>query len=210
MMDNDKNKVIQRYNERLEKYGDDPKTLGWFKGRQPLRFKILAEIGILDGSSVLDVGCGFGDLFNFLRNLGINVNYTGIDINPDIIKLAREKNPELRFEVLDFDKEEIDGKFDWVVSSGIFNYKLTDNARFTRNMLEKMFLKAEKGIAADFMSTHVDYQEEETNYTDPEEIFKFCKGLSKRVVLRHDYLPFEFCIYVYKNDVLDGSDFAVK
>ena len=32
------------------------------------------------------------------------------------------------------------------------------------------------------------------------EIFKICKSLTKRVVLHHDYMPFEFCIYLYKLD----------
>ena len=140
MMDNDKNQIIQRYNERLEKYGDDPKTLGWFKGRQPIRFKVLEEIGILDGSSVLDIGCGFGDLFSFLKEQGINVNYLGIDINPSLIEIAREKYPNIKFKVLDIDNEEIEEKYDWVVSSGVFNYNMPNSESFIRNMLENMQL----------------------------------------------------------------------
>ena len=37
-------------------------------------------------------------------------------------------------------------------------------------------------------------------------IFKISKNLSKRVILRHDYMPFEFCVYIYKNDSISGSN----
>ena len=34
---------------------------------------------------------------------------------------------------------------------------------------------------------------------DPEWVFGLGKSLSKRVALRHDYMPFEFCVYIYKS-----------
>ena len=43
-------------------------------------FDVLTQIGIVDGSSVLDVGCGFADYFDYANELGINIHYTGIDI----------------------------------------------------------------------------------------------------------------------------------
>ena len=58
--------TIERYNKRLKKYGYDSRTLGWFKGRQPIRSEVVSEIGELDNCSILDVGCGFGDLDRFL------------------------------------------------------------------------------------------------------------------------------------------------
>ncbi|MFZ1077872.1 MAG: hypothetical protein WAN47_10635, partial [Nitrosotalea sp.] len=48
---------------------------------------------------------------------------------------------------------------------------------------------------------YVDYKDKDIFYTSPEIIFKFAKSLTRRVVLRHDYMPFEFCLYIYKNDV---------
>jgi len=63
-----------------------------------------------------------------------------------------------------------------------------------------MFEACNKGVAADFMSGYVDFKNKDAYYASPEEIFSFCKTLSRRVTLRHDYMPFEFCVYVYKND----------
>lgn len=35
-------------------------------------------------------------------------------------------------------------------------------------------------------------------YVNPTEIFTYCKSLAQNVVLRHDYLPHDFTIYMYK------------
>lgn len=45
----------------------------------------------LDGLSILDVGCGYGDLVERLPN---TVKYTGIDLNPDAIRRARDSDPD--------------------------------------------------------------------------------------------------------------------
>jgi len=200
MNEKDKRAIIQRYNENLKKYGYSPKTLEWFKNRQHIRFKALSEIGDLDNSSILDVGCGFGDLYGFLIKKGLNIEYTGYDINENLIEIAKEVYPDAHFEVKDIEEDKTNEKFDWVFSCGIFNNKLSDNASFIQSMLKKMFKLCNKGVAADFMSAYVDFKNEGTYYAKPEEIFKFCKTLSRRVLLRHDYMPFEFCVYVYKDD----------
>jgi len=38
------------------------------------------------------------------------------------------------------------------------------------------------------------------NYVEPEKILKICMSITSRVVLRHDYMPFEFCVYLYRNN----------
>lgn len=200
MKQNDKIVAISRYNERLKRYGYDPRTLGWFKGRQPVRFRVLSEIGDLDNCSILDVGCGFGDLYRFLIKRGFNIAYTGIEINSNLIEIARKKYPDACFEIKDILIDEINHKFDWVFSSGIFNFTLSDNKPFIQNMLKKMLELCNNGVAADFMSGYVDFKNMDVYYASPEHIFSFCKTLSKRVVLRHDYMPFEFCVYIYKDD----------
>lgn len=200
MKQKDKLAVISRYNERLTKYGYDPRTLGWFKARQPVRFRVLSEIGDLDNCSILDVGCGFGDLYGFLVNIGLNAKYTGYDINPNLIKIAKEKHPSVCFEVKDILTDEINQKFDYVLSSGVFNFKLSDNKSFIQNMFKKMFEISTKGVAVDFMSSYVDFENEDAYYANPEEIFSYCKTLSRRVTLRHDYMPFEFAVYIYKDN----------
>lgn len=81
--------------------------------------KILDFAGIQAGVDVLDVACGTGVLFpDYLdRKVG---SLTGIDISPEMAKIAREKFPQA--EVICGDVEEVgfDRKFDCVVVYNAF------------------------------------------------------------------------------------------
>ena len=125
----------------------------------------------------------------------MKIKSTRVDIHPNLIKIQKEKNQDACFEIKDILIDEINQKFDWVLLSGVFNFKLWDNKTFIQNMLKKMFELCNKGVAADFMSKYVDYKNMDAYYASLEEIFSFCKALSKRVVLRHDYMPLSF-VYI--------------
>lgn len=51
-------------------------------------------------SSVLDVGCGIGNLIAF-TSLATEGNYLGIDISSSMVERARVLHPKFRFEVVD-------------------------------------------------------------------------------------------------------------
>ena len=125
MYDLDKERIIKRYNERFEKYGADIRTLAVGNmERQIVRYEVLSQIGDLNNCSVLDVGCGFGDFYGFLLSKGLRVKYTGYDMNPNLIEVAKIKYPSAKFEIKDFFSEDVNEEFDYVVSSSAFNNKL--------------------------------------------------------------------------------------
>lgn len=195
----DKEQTIKRYEECLLKFGRSVKTMGWRdEEQQKLRFVILSEIGDLQSRKILDVGCGFGDLYFFLLKRGIKVNYTGYDISPKIIELARKNYPKLKLEIKDILVDSVNEKFDYVFSSGIFNYRISNNLKFAREMIRRMFDISKLGIAVNMVTNYVDYKEKYLFYYSAEEMFKFAKGLSRYVILRHDYPLYEFTIYIYK------------
>ena len=197
---NDKEKTLIRYNKRLEEYGYNPKTLGWLKGRQGIRFSALTSIGELNKCSVLDVGCGFGDLYKFLKLKKDTVKYTGLELNPKLIEIGKRQYPKANLKKFDIEKDRIVNDFDWIIVSGLFNYKKKNPYTHIEKSLRKLFKNCKKGIAVDFMSTYVDYKDKETNYVSPEKLFSICKKICKRVSIRSDYMPYEFCIYLYKNN----------
>ena len=67
----DKKKIINLYNKRI--YDDKIskiKKIGWgSKSSQNLRFKILSNKFNLNNKSILDLGCGYGDFYSFLKNV---------------------------------------------------------------------------------------------------------------------------------------------
>jgi ubiquinone/menaquinone biosynthesis C-methylase UbiE len=54
----------------------------------------------LRGRKVLDVGCGWGHYAADLQNAG--VDYLGIDHSPEMIKAARQLNPQASFRIMSF------------------------------------------------------------------------------------------------------------
>lgn len=189
-------RIITHHKKLYKKYHTSPKSLGILKG-QSVRFQVSSEIGIMNNSTILDIGCGFGDLCGFLEFKKLNVKYHGVDINEDFIKVAKRKYPNGVFEVRDIEVKPFKKKFDWVIGIGISTLSSSSNVKL---ILKEMYKISRKGVVMDFLSSFVDFKEKNLFYTSPEKMFKFAKTLTKRVTLRHDYKPFEFCLYVYKND----------
>ena len=79
-LDDISEKMVERYSNRYNKLGYDVRTLGWGSvADQTYRFsQILSGSVSWENKSVLDIGCGFGDLGNFfLKNNGNNTGFPG-------------------------------------------------------------------------------------------------------------------------------------
>jgi 2-polyprenyl-3-methyl-5-hydroxy-6-metoxy-1,4-benzoquinol methylase len=199
----DEKRISEIYNTRLQEGLSDYKVVGWgSKESQYLRFKILTEINELTGMSVLDVGCGLGELYNFFKKNEIKIeSYKGIDISEDCIIEARKRLSATNQASFDFRNiEKIDGEnlYDYIFLSGSLNLKMEDNLSFAKKVIQRMYSLCRKGVACNFLSTYVDFSLEKDYHYSPEEVFSFSKELSNRVVLRHDYPLYEFTIYIYK------------
>ena len=96
-------------------------SVGWLSDeRQNIRFEKLIDGLELEGKKILDVGCGLGAFCGYLRQKGINCDYTGIDIVNSFVKKAAAEYPDATFlhtSILDFN-----GDFDYVFSSGVYAF----------------------------------------------------------------------------------------
>jgi SAM-dependent methyltransferase len=195
----DRSWMLARYDARLEQFGDDIRTLGsGTEERRRMRFDVLRQAGITDGSSVLDVGCGFGDLFGYLTAAGVHVQYLGVDINPKLLDIARHKHPSAIFRNADILLDDL-ARVDYVVASGIFNLALQsgDNYDYAGRMMRRAHELARRAVAMDFQTSYVDYRVADIFYYEPERVLALAKGITKRVTLRHDYPLYEFCVYLF-------------
>ncbi|NBO71410.1 hypothetical protein EBV26_13165, partial [bacterium] len=64
MNNSDKNTIIDRYRQRLDKFGPSIESLasGTIE-RRNIRFDILSKAGDMNGAKVLDIGSGLGDFY---------------------------------------------------------------------------------------------------------------------------------------------------
>lgn len=199
----DKESIIRRYSKRLKEFGYDPKTLGWGKQRHKLRYYILLSQWELTNKSILDFGCGFGDMFSYCKEMGVNVIYEGIDINPELIAEGEKIYPQANLKVRDIFEEGLDKKYDYIFSSGVHNLKLKNNDEFVEKTFQLFDKYSLEGFAVNFVSNHVDYKDEHLFYADPSKILNLALSYTNRVILRHDYMPFEFTVFIDKRDRAD-------
>lgn len=211
MDDLDRTGTIEKYRKGFAEYGYSPKTLGWDKGRQDIRFEVLLSFFEFRGKSILDIGCGFGDLNRVLsRENGGSYQYLGVDLVGELINEGRRHYPQenVRFLNADFLEFPFKETFDIVVASGIFNHKFDsgENDLFVERVLKKAWSLSTEGFAFDFLSDKVDFRYDHTYHNNPERILELAYGLSRNVSLRNDYMPFEFCLYVGKDNGFDRAD----
>ncbi len=191
------------YRNLFSKYGDSAESAQYRDRRsQEKRFEILIEIANIDGSKILDFGCGTAHLASFLNAKGMHVDYTGVDIVDELLECAKRKHPEAKFCTLD---EALQDTYDYVFVSGVFNNVMKNNETFYKETVKQLFHVAKKGMAFNMMSSYVDYYDPELFYEKPENVFQFIKEeVSPFVTIRNDYqirdgvIPFEFAVYVYK------------
>ena len=207
----DRAATVQKYRMGYLEHGYSPKTLGWDKGRQDIRFEVLLSFFEVRGKSILDIGCGFGDLNRVLaRGNGDSYQYLGIDLVRELIEEGRRRyaGGNITYLNADFLEYQFCESFDIVVASGIFNHKFDSggNDLFVERVLKKAWTLCTEGIAFDFLSDKVDYRYDHTYHNNPERILGLAYGLSRNVCVRNDYMPFEFCLYVGKDDTFDRTD----
>ncbi len=192
---------IRRFFEsRLRRYGDSPKTLDWSEEGQRRRFEVLAEVGELHGRSVLDVGCGLGHFLNFLEAKSIRSRYAGLDLSPRLIERARELHPAAAFEVLDVTGRSLPRRADYAVASGVLNVETGTNEADMRRMIRACFQACDVAAAMNMLSTWADWREPGRHYYEPIRMVRLARRVSRRVVLRHDYMPHDFTLYLYRGE----------
>ena len=196
-----KDQLLSFYNFHLKKFGDRPEALRWTPQGQLKRYHMLADITPardLNNSTVLDYGCGTGDFYKFLKRRGINVKYTGVDINENFISLAKKKYPECTFNVMNADDDQFEGFYDYIFICGVFNLEVPGVDDDMKNALVKLFKHCNKGLALNALSSHAPIRDPELHLTSPEEMVKFSiENLSPFIALRHDRIQNDFTLYVY-------------
>jgi ubiquinone/menaquinone biosynthesis C-methylase UbiE len=188
-------------------YGDSIHSVGWFsRETQIKRFEILCEIfgtreADLSGQTVLDLGCGLGDLYEFLQQNKLALDYTGIDVSKKMLRIAQKKYPKVKFAQADFLSDNFTDTYDYILCSGAFNLKMENGLTYLRSTIKKMINQAKKGVAFNLLSAlHVPAHEQDRltfNYYYPEDIQKICEEMVSQVVIKIGYLPNDFTVYIH-------------
>ncbi|MFH0924305.1 MAG: class I SAM-dependent methyltransferase [bacterium] len=192
-------KINQYFRPLVQKYGNNVKSVDWGnREKQYLRFKILCEIANLNGSSVLDVGCGLADLYFYFKQSAFDVKYYGIDIVPEMIEQAKKNYPDANLALRNIINEPFSDEFDYAIASGII---FLGNLELADKIFKSIYHSVRKGFAINSLSAYVgnvDISSSLEFFPRPQELLDIAFGLSNKIVMRHEYLPYDFTIYLYK------------
>jgi SAM-dependent methyltransferase len=194
-------RIADYYDGLVRKYGHDPRACDYGRVEsQKIKFRVLSEVLPLGNLSLLDVGCGFADFATFLGEHSPGVRYSGIDLCSAMVDEAQRNHPNLDLRMANIFDAAFDRTFDVVTANGIF-YLLGDQAwPMMQQLIERMYDLATKAVAFNSLSAWATDQEASEFYADPLRVVEFCRRLTPRVVLRHDYHSRDFTVYLYKTD----------
>jgi len=192
-------RIAAYYDRLVDRYGHDPRACDYGSAAsQAAKYRVLADVAPLEGRSVLDVGCGFADYADFLEARFPKVQYTGIDLSRRMTEEARRRRPDLEIvhaSILDWSDAR---RFDVVSANGIFYLLGRDAPALMRDLIARMYRLCDHAIAFNSLSTWASVHEPGEFYAEPREILEYCHTIAPWVTLRHDYLPHDFTVYLYR------------
>ena len=200
----DLTQVVRRYQQRIAEHGPTFASLNsGSEEKQAMRHTVHASALHGVKPSVLEIGCGLADFYRYLIQHQRGCSYSGYDIVPEYVDQCRRSYPDATFSLRNIFVDGIEGTHDTVVMSQVLNnrYQKSDNMEVMRQALELAFQHTRVSVSVDMLSTYVDFRNPDLFYYSPEEIFRIARAISPRVLVRHDYRAFEFCVQLFHEGV---------
>ena len=198
--------VMGYWNQKARKGNTDCERIECSRRAQRMRFETFLLYHDLTGKTVLDVGCGTGDFWDHLQVKGVAADYTGIDLSEEMISRCRERFPGVRFESGNILVGKAKPSFDYTVSFGIHNIKVELGREILELVTRRQF---DLCRVAAHVSILTDRYEGFAAHIQPwraEEILTVALDITPYVVLRHDYLPNDFSVTLYREPLIDTLD----
>lgn len=200
------NKLEEYFDERAGLHSDGLQAVGW-KSREAQynRFRELLKVVDLSAPfSILDYGCGDGELIKLLNSYNLNYEYFGFDSSAQMLGKAQEAYADSKNCTFTNDINKLP-VVDYTIASGVFSMKFNfSNEEWKDYMLEKVNQfnsLSRKGFAFNSLTIYSDPElmRDELYYADPLFWFDYCKrNISRHVSLLHDYPEYDFTIIVKK------------
>jgi SAM-dependent methyltransferase len=194
-------RVAEYYSGKLREHGATHRGVDWSTAESHT-LRHAQFLRLVDGAgadSVLDYGCGYGSLGEYLESAGRPLRYQGYDVAEEMVAAARERHPGWSFSSHRAALEPADV----VIASGIFNVLADTPAErwrdYTLDTIRDLAALARRGIGFNMLTSYSDPErmEDRLYYGDPAFYFDWCKRhLSRQVALLHDYGLYEFTILV--------------
>jgi len=181
------------YHSGIADHGYTPQGLRWHsKQSQEIRFQQLLALLPSDTESVVDAGCGFGDLCGYIRSNGkYSLRYIGLDALEIMVEEATMRTQE-RIYQCDILVDPLP-EAEFYLCSGALNI-LTKNAAF--QFIERCYRASSRGVIFNFLEGNKDSKT--FNYLREGDIKYLGEKLDARVIFRRHYYESDCTAAFYK------------
>ena len=192
------NKIF--YDKKIKKnYNKNYQTVGWgSKQSQEIRFKNIIKYFEKDQFSVLDIGCGLGDFYKFLKDKKINCNYVGLDLNQFFIKECKKKYKSANFINTNFSNFKFKMQPDYIIASGSLNLPQDNYEVFFKKIIKKMYKNCKEKCIFNVLSGSSKKIYPFSAYADISKLSKFIDGISNYYLIDKSYLNHDITIILSK------------
>lgn len=176
--------VVHYHRQRIARFGlREVRTLGWQSDdSQRRRFERIAAAADFTDASVLDLGCGTGDLKPFLDERFADVRYLGVDVVPDFVDEANRRfagDARARAALGHFQRMALPTA-DHVVACGSLSYRCAD-PRFAFRAVARMLSHATRSVVLCVLDKQHFPEHPLLVGQDIDELVAFCEKLSADV-----------------------------
>ncbi|MEL0107186.1 MAG: class I SAM-dependent methyltransferase [Rhodospirillaceae bacterium] len=198
--------IAVMYDYQLDKCGINAKGAMWrSKDRQQMRFELLTKLIVPEdlngGISINDLGCGYGALFEYLRDDPVmqDSQFYGYDISEKMIEACESRIQDSRAQFYQSLVALVPA--DYSFACGPFNFIMEVDQKlwlkYVQESLKDLWSKSLKGLAFNMLNVNYHRQQEGLYYADSGDFETFCKNeLSENVTLMTDYDDEEWTIFI--------------
>jgi len=184
------------YNEVVQRHGVSAQGVHWnSKMTQYKRFEVLLSmLDMSDERSVVDVGCGFADLYIYLRENKIAFgSYMGLEVMESMV-LEASKRVACEIQLCDVLHDPLP-KADYYICSGAMNILTRDE---TYLFIRRCLAASRKA----FVFNMLEGEDESMvyNYFKPKEIEALAEALGVGYTMKKGYLPRDFTVCLMKQE----------
>ena len=202
----DLNHVKSYFDKRIREHGASPRGSDWnSETSQNIRFDQLLRVVESQTFSLLDYGCGYGALADYLVSRGFHADYYGYDILESAIETARQAHQGKPRRSFFTEKAQLP-VCDYTVASGIFNFRgeqsFEEWTEYVLGVLNEFNQLSLHGFSSNFLTKYSDAEKMRADlyYADPLFLFDYCKrNFSRNVALLHDYRLYDFTLLIRKD-----------
>lgn len=198
----EKYQVKHFHSSRLKKWENERgMAQGWTsEDVQQKRFDVITTLVNFNDTSVLDLGCGDGDLKQALDQKYQHFDYIGVDQQSEFIEYAKQRYADRRntwFHQADFANCRLP-EVDIIVVSGALSYR-SENQDYYIQMIGRFFALANRTLIFNMLDDRVFESSALIISHNREKIYDQCKSICANTVIHTGYLDEDFTVVMNKN-----------